>query len=662
MGGKFEFRSFQVSSNHINPDDGFGFNLESVNSASLTTNLQPFRSSTRSFELSSYGDSAYNSETSNFSQAVLKYISDMLMEEDLEDKPCMLQDCLALQAAEKSLYDVLGEKYPPICDQSPSSIDQNNENPDDYFATASDVGSCNSYPSADNLAELNWNFDQGKFESANILNRVTGNVNKLPDSAPQKSGRSFLSNLSRGRKNQQHENGSYLEEEGRSKKHSAVIYTGVSDQLEIFDNSFLHKVENNESLPCPLFDASRNEESKKLQQNEQSPNNTRMRRHAKDKKMFDLSTLLIQCAQATGTGDQRTAYQQLKLIRLHASPYGDANQRLAHYFANALEARLAGSGKLMPTLFIGPSTNTADILKAYQLYVSVCPFRKMSNFFTNRTITKAVEKATRLHIIDFGISYGFQWPCFIYHLSTRPGGPPKVRITGIDYPQPGFRPGERVEETGRRLKRLADKLNVPFEYNAIAQKWETIQGEDLQIDKDEVVAVCCMNRLKNLPDDTIVLDSPRDAVLRLIKSINPVIFLHGVVNGSYNAPFFATRFREALFHFSSLFDMFEAIATREDQERLVFERELIGKDVMNVVACEGSERFERPETYKQWQIRNSRIGFRQLPLHQDIVKRVRNIKNDYHKDFAVDEDGHWMLMGWKGRIIHAISAWKPIEE
>ena len=62
-----------------------------------------------------------------------------------------------------------------------------------------------------------------------------------------------------------------------------------------------------------------------------------------------------------------------------------------------------------------------------------------------------VENETRLHIDDFGILYGFQWPSLIQQLSARPGGPPKLRITGIDLAEPGFRPAQRVEETRRRL-------------------------------------------------------------------------------------------------------------------------------------------------------------------------------------------------------------------
>ncbi|KAK1353860.1 hypothetical protein POM88_052225 [Heracleum sosnowskyi] len=58
-------------------------------------------------------------------------------------------------------------------------------------------------------------------------------------------------------------------------------------------------------------------------------------------------------------------------------------------------------------------------------------------------LDKASNAAT-LHIIDFGIQYGFQWPVLIQCLSMRPGGPPKLRITGIELPQSGFRQASRT--------------------------------------------------------------------------------------------------------------------------------------------------------------------------------------------------------------------------
>ncbi|KAL7201681.1 hypothetical protein ACSBR1_033392 [Camellia fascicularis] len=146
-------------------------------------------------------------------------------------------------------------------------------------------------------------------------------------------------------------------------------------------------------------------------------------------------------------GDHRTANEQLKQIRQHASPFSDGSQRVAHIFANGLAACLAGTGSQVYAALASKRITATEQLKAYQLYLSACPFMKMSIYCAGKMILNLAMKSTkkRLHIIDFGIQFGFQWPILIQHLSTLPGAAPELRITGIELPQPGFRPAELVE-------------------------------------------------------------------------------------------------------------------------------------------------------------------------------------------------------------------------
>ncbi|KAJ6768038.1 SCARECROW-LIKE PROTEIN 14 [Salix koriyanagi] len=461
----------------------------------------------------------------------------------------------------------------------------------------------------------------------------------------------------RGKKNPYPEESTL--EGSRSNKQSAV-YSGSTASPEDFDRVLLNCGKDVSALQAPAHIG----ESKSVQKNGQAKGSNggkaRGKRQGGKKNVVDLRTLLTLCAQAVAADDRRSANDLLKQIRQNSPPTGDAMQRLANIFADGLEARLAGSGTQIYKALISKPTSAADVLKAYHMFLAACPFRKLSNFFSNKTIMNIAENATKVHIVDFGILYGFQWPCLIQRLSSRPGGPPHLRITGIDLPNPGFRPAERVEETGRRLANYANTFKVPFEFKAIAQKWDTIKIEDLKIDRNEVLVVNSLYRLRNLLDETVVVESPRNIVLNLIRNMNPDVFIQGVVNGAYNAPFFITRFREALFHFSTLFDVLEANVSREVPERMLIEREIFGWEAMNVIACEGAERIERPETYKQWQMRILRAGFRQLPLNQEIYTTAKEkVEARYHKDFVIDEDSHWLLQGWKGRIVYALSSWKP---
>ncbi|XP_010039209.1 scarecrow-like protein 9 [Eucalyptus grandis] len=150
-------------------------------------------------------------------------------------------------------------------------------------------------------------------------------------------------------------------------------------------------------------------------------------------------------------------------------------------------------------------------------------------------------------------------------------------------------------------------------------------------------------------------ESSPDIVLNLIRRAQPYLFIHGVINGKHNAPFFVTRFQDALHHFSSLFDMLDTII-----ERMLIEKVMLGREALNTIASEGWERVERPESYKQWQLRNMRAGFVQVPLSRRLAQFVFNkIASRYHKDFNVDKVGKWLLLGWKGRFLYAFSTWKP---
>ncbi|XP_022948426.1 scarecrow-like protein 30 isoform X1 [Cucurbita moschata] len=645
------------------------------NSSSSSSSTSPSLSPS-----STEGNSPDCHDTSN---TMLKYITEMLMdeEEDLKTKPCMLIDCLALQAAEKSFYDVLGKKYPP----SPIGLGDSTQNfrSDLGFFKAEDEsesfnGDSSVFPpsdkpllSQDSLFGMQYifHFRQGAVEASKFLpvNGKFGTIDLDNDSSasvPSRAvdfswlaavgdARSTLQNgLFREKKNHQREDS---DEELRSTKQSAT-FADDSSLSELFDELLLCRGESRQSPSWGSDGSSENESSKKSRKKTKGKKN-RSRKQESCVEVVDLWTLLIQCAQAVSNYDQRTANELLNQIRHHSNPSGDGNQRLAYFFAKGLETRLAaGTPLYMP--FASNETSAADILKTYQMFIKACPFRRMSYFYANRTILKLAENVTRLHIVDFGILYGLQWPCLIQRLSDRPGGPPKLRITGIELPQPGFRPAERVEQTGRRLAHYCKRFNVPFEHKVLAQKWETVKYEDLNVNRDELTIVTCMFRMKNVPDETVVANSPRDKVLKLIRKINPDLFIHEVTNGSFNTPFFNTRFKEALFYYSSLFDMYEATVPRDNPQRYLCEREILGRDIMNVIACEGLERVERPETYKQWQVRNTRAGFKQVPLDQELLKNVEKIVNtEYHQDFAVDQDGAWMLQGWKGRIIDGLSCW-----
>jgi hypothetical protein len=113
-----------------------------------------------------------------------------------------------------------------------------------------------------------------------------------------------------------------------------------------------------------------------------------------------------------------------------------------------------------------------------------------------------------------------------------------------------------------------------------------------------------------------------------------------------------------LFYYMAVFDMLDKTIPRVSKSRLVLEQVLLGHYVFNDISCEGMDRVEHPEKYRQWQTRNQRAGLRQLPLKSSIVKAVEDeVTKRYHKDFMICQDGQWLLQGWMGRVLFAHTAW-----
>uniref|UniRef100_A0ACD6ANS5 Uncharacterized protein n=1 Tax=Avena sativa TaxID=4498 RepID=A0ACD6ANS5_AVESA len=288
--------------------------------------------------------------------------------------------------------------------------------------------------------------------------------------------------------------------------------------------------------------------------------------------VVDLHTLLVHCAKAV-MDDRQSAGELLKEIQQHASPTGDATQRLAYWFAEGLEVRLTGTGSQVYGTLTAKGTSAVAQGEAYHLFMSTCCFRKVSFLFANKAIFNAVVGRSRLHIVDYGFHYGFQWSELLRWLAARDGGPPEVRITHIDLPQPGFHPKKHMEEMGNRLTDIARELGVPFKYRAIMAQWQTVCIEDLDIEPDEVLAVNDLFNFRTLMDESVVIVSPnpRDAVLSNISNMEPDVFVQSIVNGSYGT-FFLSRFREALFYHTAFFDMLDATMPRESKLRLALER------------------------------------------------------------------------------------------
>ncbi|MCO5547873.1 hypothetical protein L7F22_001325 [Adiantum nelumboides] len=384
----------------------------------------------------------------------------------------------------------------------------------------------------------------------------------------------------------------------------------------------------------------------------------------------DLNDLLLQCAQAVGLNNLKRAVEILKKVKQYASPYGSGAERLAYYFAEAMKARFSGTGWPLYKGLLGRHPSSAEILRATCLYMVSCPFVKAYHYFINETILNVAKGATKLHILEMQ-GDGFQYPSLFKALASRPEGPPQVHLIGLGFPHYSMLPAqtevvlEAVQKTGRQLSDYAASCGVPFDYTAWAGVREDLRMQDFvrpYREAGEVLVVVSASLLRYVMDDT--LDSPivRSKLLKQGRHLNPDVYVQGIITGSYSTPFFTRRFREALSHFESVFDMLDTFIEREKIDRLVFEGEILGKAILNIVACEGAEVVDRIDKYKHWRAVTEEVGFKQLPLDKKIKDNVQFMLESWHKEYTIAEESQYLLMGWKGRMLHGMSTWNATAE
>ena len=170
-----------------------------------------------------------------------------------------------------------------------------------------------------------------------------------------------------------------------------------------------------------------------------------------------------------------------------ATPFGTSTQRVAAYFAEAMSARLVSSclGLYAPLPAASPAAARLHgrVAAAFQVFNGISPLVKFSHFTANQAIQEAFEREERVHIIDLDIMQGLQWPGLFHILASRPGGPPRVRLTGLGASM------DALQATGKRLSDFADTLGLPFEFCAVAEKAGNVDPEKLGVTWREAVAV-----------------------------------------------------------------------------------------------------------------------------------------------------------------------------
>ncbi|XP_038983357.1 chitin-inducible gibberellin-responsive protein 2-like [Phoenix dactylifera] len=372
----------------------------------------------------------------------------------------------------------------------------------------------------------------------------------------------------------------------------------------------------------------------------------------------DLKQMLIACARAVAENDIPVVEWLTSELRQMVSVSGEPIQRVGAYMLEGLVARLASTGSSIYKALRCKEPTSSELLSYMHVLYEVCPYFKFGYMSANGAIAEALKGENMVHIIDFQIAQGSQWVTLIQALAARPGGPPHVRITGIDDSVSAYARGGGLHIVGQRLSRLAQSCNVPFEFHAAAISGSDVELEHLGVQPGEALAVNFAFQLHHMPDESVSTRNHRDRLLRMVKSLSPkVVALVEQESNTNTAPFFP-RFLETLDYYTAIFESLDVTLARENKERISVEQHCLARDIVNVIACEGAERVERHELFGKWRSRFTMAGFKPCPLSPLVNATIKTLLENYCEHYRLEERDGVLYLGWKNRALVVSCAWR----
>ncbi|CAK9157800.1 unnamed protein product [Ilex paraguariensis] len=348
--------------------------------------------------------------------------------------------------------------------------------------------------------------------------------------------------------------------------------------------------------------------------------------------------LLISCAELISQSDLSAAHRLITVLSANSSPYGDSTERLVHQFTRALSLRLnrtavtSGAASLTtnPSACASVlSTNASscstsittfesDEALVHSSYLSlnqITPFIRFSQLTANQAILEAIEGQQAIHILDFDIMHGVQWPPLMQAIAER-FPLPTLRITGTGHDL------DILRRTGDRLAKFAHSLGLRFQFHPLLllnNDDPTSVASAVLLLPDETLAVNCVLYLHRLLKDRERLR----LFLHRIKCMNPKVVAVAEREANHNHPFFLQRFVEALDHYTAVFDSLEATLPPNSRERLAVEQVWFGREIVDILAAEGEHRRERHERFRSWEVMLRSSGLVNVPLSPFALSQAK---------------------------------------
>ncbi|KAL6227921.1 hypothetical protein ACLB2K_001875 [Fragaria x ananassa] len=304
-------------------------------------------------------------------------------------------------------------------------------------------------------------------------------------------------------------------------------------------------------------------------------------------------------------------------ILLLGSENGDNSfHKLAMFFSQGLHYKTSNSPQVPHKPAVSRNTDT---MSSFQMLQELSPYVKFAHFTANQAILESTQEDEDIHVIDFDIMEGSQWPSLMVDLAMR---------------------------KGRRCASLRMMVATEEDFPKI------------EVIDDAVIANCMIHQL-HMPNRSI---SFVKTFLGGMSKLSPklIVLVQEELFNFYKMPsmFFAEFFSEALHHYNALCDSLVSSFSREYKMGLrQIEKEVLGVKILESVRqfpCEKEERMLWEDCFA------SLKGFKSIPFSSSNVSQAKYLVSLFHRGYWVQHEKGRLSLCWKSRPLTSACIWVPL--